>query len=74
MISCVYKITNIINNKYYIGSTVDFKNRKRQHLSELKNNKHDNKHLQASFNKYGEEAFSFEVIEHVLINKLIERE
>ncbi len=75
MISCIYKIINVINNNYYIGSTVDFKNRKRQHLWELNNNIHDNKHLQASFNKYGKEAFSFEIIECVLdINKLIERE
>ena len=33
--------------------------------SSLKTNKHQNKHLQASWNKYGADAFLFEVVEVV---------
>jgi group I intron endonuclease len=33
-----------------------------QHKWELRNNVHDNTHLQRSWNKYGEDAFSFEMI------------
>jgi len=68
--SGVYKITNTINEKKYIGSAKNFKKRAYQHVSSLKNNKHQNKHLQASFNKHGADAFLFEVIEVVLGDKL----
>jgi len=66
----VYKITNTINEKIYIGSAKCFQVRASQHLSSLKNNKHRNKHLQASFNKHGSDAFLFEVVEVVPGDKL----
>ena len=59
----VYKITNLINNKFYIGSTIDsFKTRLKAHFNKLRVNKHSNKHLQSSFNKYGEENFEVSLI------------
>lgn len=59
----VYKILNTINNKFYIGSTVDsFKNRIKCHFSELRRNKHLNKHLQGAFNKYGEKNFEVSIL------------
>lgn len=59
----VYKITNLVNNKFYIGSTVDsFKVRLRAHFNKLRINKHPNKHLQGSFNKYGEENFEISLL------------
>lgn len=62
MESGVYKIINIINNKFYIGSSFELTKRKRQHFSDLKFNRHTNTYLQNSFNKYGEENFKFEVL------------
>lgn len=59
----VYKITNLINNKIYVGSSNDLNYRKSMHFSKLKHNNHINKHLQNSFNKYGRENFIFEIIE-----------
>lgn len=59
----VYKISNIINNKIYIGSAVDFERRKKQHFRQLFNNEHFNYHLQRAFNKYGVDNFIFEIIE-----------
>jgi len=56
----VYKITNKINNKFYIGRTKNFKERKRNHIRLLTNNKHHCIHLQNAWNKYGEENFLFE--------------
>ena len=41
--SGIYEIKNLVNNKFYIGSTKNFINRKRKHFSELKTNKHGNK-------------------------------
>ena len=46
----IYKI--IINNKVYIGSSFNIQRRLIQHKSNLKNNKHDNQHLQNAYNKY----------------------
>jgi len=59
----IYRITNIKNNKIYIGSAKCFQVRASQHASSLRKQKHQNKHLQASFNKHGEDAFLFEVVE-----------
>lgn len=61
--SGVYKLTNLINNRIYIGSAKRFKERWKQHHYALKNNKHSNKFLQADYNKCGEDAFKFEVLE-----------
>ena len=61
----IYKIINIINNKFYVGSAVDLKRRKTRHFSELRGNKHNNRHLQAAWNKYGEQAFVFVTIEEI---------
>lgn len=63
--SGIYKITNILNNKVYIGSAISIKDRFRKHLSALRNNKHINKKLQNSYNKHGELYFKFEIIEYV---------
>jgi group I intron endonuclease len=61
--SGVYKLTNLINNRIYIGSAKEFKERWKQHHYALKKNKHSNKFLQADYNKCGEDAFKFEVLE-----------
>ena len=58
----IYKIINIKNNKFYIGSTNNLKRRKKDHFSLLKKNKNHCKILQRAYNKYGEEAFTFEVL------------
>jgi group I intron endonuclease len=73
-ISCVYKITNLINNKIYIGSTYSFKKRKNSHINLLNLDKHGNRHLQNAWNKYGEESFKFEILEKCEVCSLIERE
>jgi group I intron endonuclease len=63
MTSCIYKITNLVNRKFYIGSTSDSRVRFRQHRKLLRGNRHHCKHLQASWNKHGEDAFAFKIIE-----------
>ena len=72
-----YKITNIVNNKIYVGATTLYKRRFKQHVDSLSKNKHSNCHLQNSYNKYGKDAFVFEVLEVVNENvkeKLQEKE
>ena len=58
----IYTITNKINNMTYIGSTINYKSRSREHINGLKNNKHSNHHLQKSANKYGYENFKIEIL------------
>jgi len=55
----IYKILNIVNQKVYIGSSSDIHYRCTCHRSELRENKHDNGHLQGAWNKYGEKSFIF---------------
>jgi len=59
----IYCITNLENEKKYIGQTTNFRKRKADHLSTLRGNYHPNSHLQKSYNKYGEEAFKFSVVD-----------
>lgn len=61
----IYKITNIINERVYYGSTIRFKKRFASHLQALEGNRHSNTFLQNDFNKCGREAFLLEVIETV---------
>jgi len=71
----VYSITNLINGKIYIGSSVDIKQRHYEHISDLRRNVHHSIHLQRAWNKYSEDDFKFEIIELVIDNdKLLERE
>lgn len=67
----IYKITNLINNKVYIGQTNNWKRRKAYHISKLKNNDHPNRHLQLSINKYNIINFTFEILENDLICPVI---
>lgn len=58
-VGCIYLIINIINNKFYIGSSNNFNRRKKEHLNQLECNTHFNKYLQSSYNKYGKSNFIF---------------
>jgi group I intron endonuclease len=61
----IYKITNLINNRVYIGSSFQIGSRWKWHLYDLKHNIHKNKELQNDFNKYGITNFEFQVIKEV---------
>jgi len=55
--SGIYKIVNLVNDKIYIGSSINLKNREKDHFKDLKGNYHSNRYLQYAFNKYGENNF-----------------
>ncbi len=60
----IYAIENTVNSKKYIGQTRDHFNRRfKLHQWMLRTGVHDNPYLQKAFNKYGEDAFRFYVIE-----------
>ncbi len=58
----IYKITNKINGKSYIGQTTDYKRRFSEHRAKGYNTE-ENKLLYYAFDKYGIDNFTFEVIE-----------
>jgi len=70
----VYSITNSENGKRYIGSTLNLSRRKWEHFSHLRCRTHENRHLQSAFTLYGEDKFSFDVLERCPIPLLVERE
>ena len=63
--SGLYKIENIINHKFYIGSSKNIVKRISSHKCNLRKNRHHNKPLQHAFNKYDIESFKFEIIKYV---------
>lgn len=58
----IYKATNKINGKIYIGQTVDFKRRKAEHLSSKKG-VHAKCVFHKAIQKYGKENFIWEIID-----------
>ena len=63
----IYKITNLINGKCYIGQTTDSKRRFSEHKAKSYGSE-KNKVLYYAFDKYGLNNFSFEVIEEQIEN------
>ena len=55
-----------MTNDFYVGSSNKFAVRKREHWRQLRSNKHHNKHLQRSWDKHGESAFIFVVVESLM--------
>ena len=71
----IYKITNLINNKIYIGQTsrtVD--TRWQEHQRNMYDDKYENITLYKAFNKYGINNFNIEIVEEVDNFLLNERE
>jgi len=61
----IYKITNNINNKIYIGCTINtIEQRFSEHKSRCKTQTHKSK-LYNSFRKYGVDNFSYRVLEEL---------
>ncbi|WP_342759427.1 GIY-YIG nuclease family protein [Kineothrix sedimenti] len=62
----IYGIVNKVNGKIYVGQTGErFQRRYWHHRWKLRDNSHDNSHLQRAFNKYGENNFEYIVLEIV---------
>jgi len=70
----IYKITNLVNEKVYVGQSKNIKNRKKHHRCLLNKHKHVNNLLQNDWDKYGKENFKFEIVEECSEYKLNERE
>ena len=61
--SGIYQIICHVTGKVYVGSAVNIYRRwLAYHLPDLRGGRHANKHLQRAWNKYGEAAFTCEVL------------
>jgi group I intron endonuclease len=58
----VYKISNTLSGRYYIGYSTNINKRFTVHRSKLKQNCHDNIFLQRAYNLDGEDKFIYEII------------
>lgn len=70
----IYKITNTINNKVYIGQSVNITARWTKHKNDSKKEEFSHYPLYRSFNKYGVDNFTFEVVEECSVDYLDEKE
>lgn len=70
----IYKIKNVINGDFYIGSTQNLVKRYYTHLHDIRINKNRCVKLVRAVNKYKEENFIFEIIEKCNIDNLLARE
>ena len=65
-VACIYKLTTPHNNLCYVGSTVNYAKRMKDHRNDLKKKRHASSYLQNVVSKYSE-CFT-EILEH---NKII---
>ena len=72
--SGIYQIRNLVNGKVYVGSAVNLHRRALAHFNKLLHQSHHSIKLQRAYNKYGPDNLTFEVLEYVEEENLLERE
>lgn len=70
----IYCIENIINNKKYIGQSLNISARLTEHKRKLTRKIHRNIHLQNAWNNYGENNFIFYILTICDLSLLDEKE
>lgn len=61
----IYKIINTLDNKYYVGSSLDINYRWGVHRGTLRKGKHKNDKLQHAWDKHLESSFTFTIVEEL---------
>lgn len=61
----IYRILNVVTDQFYVGSAVNFRRRRWEHLNALKKKTHHCEKLQEAWDSYGADAFEFEVLEEI---------
>lgn len=67
----IYRITNLVNGKTYIGQSIDIKRRFYEHRCI---SHESNIHLRRALEKYGKDNFKYEVLEKCDVSELDEKE
>lgn len=74
MATGVYKLTNMNNGKVYIGASIDIKRRMKEHFKPSRVSALKHLPLYKDIDRYGKEAFDFEILEEVEANDLDAKE
>ncbi len=59
---CIYRILNLVNGHFYIGSSIRGQHRILDHMKQLRGDRHSNSYLQNAYNKYGKHNFSYDIL------------
>ena len=70
----IYNIQNENTGDSYVGLSIKIEERWKKHKIALRHNKHVNDHLQNAWNKYGENIFSFLILEECEPDMLSKKE
>lgn len=71
----IYLITNNVNNKVYVGQTIQtLKKRFNGHCCYSKTDRSNNMYIKRAIHKYGKDKFTIHLLEECSIDKLNERE
>lgn len=70
----IYRIIHIETDRCYVGQSIDINKRWKQHILDLNAERHHAVHLQRAWTKYGDNAFTFEILEECNLENLTERE
>ena len=62
----IYQIRNLVNGKVFVDSSVNLTAILNRQEFALKANGHKNKQLQADWNEFGAENFTFEILEEIV--------
>ena len=64
-ITGIYRITNLRTGKHYVGSAESIRARWVQHRAQLRNGEHHSIKLQRSWDRHGQDAFEFAIVEEL---------
>lgn len=64
-VSGVYKITNIVTGKVYVGESINVQSRISSHFVDLSRDRHVNLEMQHDFDTHGGESFKYELLEKI---------
>lgn len=66
----IYCIKNTVNNKIYVGKSINIYKRIKQHITQLNHkSKDENYHLIQAWHKYSRNSFTYEVLEYLEFEK-----
>lgn len=74
MATGIYAIVHMESGRCYVGQSVCISKRWSRHRGDLRRGKHSSRHLQNCWDKYGEGAFEFLILEECEQRNLTERE
>ncbi|MEZ4708809.1 MAG: GIY-YIG nuclease family protein [Caldilineaceae bacterium] len=70
----IYRIVNVKNGHFYLGSSIIIEKRYAQHMSDLRRGHHHSIYLQRAYDRHGEYVFTLDIVEECDESELLEIE